>query len=59
MEEVYDLDADPEELNNLAVNPVHRPLVEKLRATAITELRRTGAGFIDSLPIPRVVGPTR
>lgn len=49
-EELYDLDADPEELTNLAVKAEHRPLLEKLRAKTIDELRRTDAGFVDSMP---------
>src|SRR5262249_46252897 len=31
-EEVYDLDRDPEELNNLAVDPANRMLLESLRS---------------------------
>jgi arylsulfatase A-like enzyme len=50
VEEVYDLAADPEELENLAVDAARRPLLEQLRATALAELRRTGAGFVATLP---------
>lgn len=50
MEEVYDLAADPEELVNLAAKPENRALVETLRARTFAELRRTDAGFVDSLP---------
>ncbi|WP_182864842.1 sulfatase-like hydrolase/transferase [Rhodopirellula sp. JC639] len=53
MEEVYDLDADPEELNNLALLPEHRTLLLSLREKAIEELRRTDAKFIPHLPAPR------
>lgn len=49
-EEVYDLDADPEELVNLAARSEHRTLLESLRAKALAELKRTDAGFADSLP---------
>jgi arylsulfatase A-like enzyme len=49
-EEIYDLEADPEELENLAARPEHRKLLETLRAKAIEELRRTDAGFVDALP---------
>jgi arylsulfatase A-like enzyme len=50
VEEVYDLDADPEELTNLAVQAANRPLVERLRQVTISELRRTEAGMVDHLP---------
>jgi len=50
MEEVYDLVTDPEELNNIALDPSQSDLVSKLRQTAISELRDTNAKFIDSLP---------
>ena len=49
-EEIYDLDADPEELKNFAARPDFRPLLESLRAKTLAELRRTEAGFVDALP---------
>jgi arylsulfatase A-like enzyme len=49
-EELYDLDADPEELTNLAAVPEHRERLAVLRATTIAELRRTDARFVDGLP---------
>ena len=49
-EELYDLIADPDELTNLARDPRHGETVRGLRATAIAELRRTGAKMVDSLP---------
>ena len=48
-EEFYDLLAAPEELTNLAFDPQHATTVKKLRAAAITELKRTGAKMVDSL----------
>ena len=50
LEELYDLKADPEELDNLAVKPEHRETLERLRASAIAELRKDDAGFVDSMP---------
>lgn len=50
VEEVYDLDADPEELVNLAVDGRHAALLGRLRDAARAELVRTGAGFAASLP---------
>ncbi|MBE7537780.1 MAG: sulfatase-like hydrolase/transferase [Opitutaceae bacterium] len=50
MEEIYDLETDPEELTNLAVLPEHQALLLKLRNRAIAELRRTEAKFVDHLP---------
>ncbi|TXT19383.1 MAG: sulfatase, partial [Planctomycetota bacterium] len=41
---------DPEELTNLASQPKQRAALERLRQTAILELRRSEAGFIDYLP---------
>ena len=50
MEELYDLESDPEELVNLAlVEERHQTLVE-LRRLADAELRRTKAGFVNRLP---------
>ncbi|MEZ5940536.1 MAG: sulfatase-like hydrolase/transferase [Planctomycetaceae bacterium] len=53
MEEVYDLDADPEELVNLALRAEHKGRLRQLRQLAISELKRTKAGFIDKMPPTR------
>ncbi|HUP79112.1 MAG TPA: sulfatase-like hydrolase/transferase, partial [Pirellula sp.] len=53
VEEVYDLEVDPEELVNLATDGTNRPLLERLRAEAIEELRKTDAKFVDRLPKTR------
>ena len=49
-EELYDLEADPEELKNLAAQPAHAARLRDLRAKTIAELRRTDAKFVDRLP---------
>ncbi|MCI0380961.1 MAG: sulfatase-like hydrolase/transferase [Gemmataceae bacterium] len=55
IEELYDLNKDPEELTNLALQAEHRALLERMRAMTIAELRRTGAGFVDRMPTPKTV----
>lgn len=49
-EELYDLQADREELTNLAGDPKYQDTVHKLRAAAVAELKRTGAKMVSSLP---------
>jgi len=49
-EEVYDLAKDPEELTTLSGKAEHAELLARLRKSAIEELRRTGAEFIEHLP---------
>jgi len=49
-EELYDLQADPQELQNLALQREYAATVTRLRAAAIAELRRTGAKMVASLP---------
>lgn len=50
IEELYDLDKDPEELTNLAQLGKHRQRLTRMRAQTVAELKRTGAGFADKLP---------
>ena len=50
VEELYDLEADPEELINLAIEEASLPLLGALRQKAVDELRRTHAGFVDTMP---------
>jgi arylsulfatase A-like enzyme len=48
-EELYDLQADPEELVNLAQQPDRQSLLPPLRQKLIEELRHSEAGFVDRL----------
>jgi len=54
VEELYDLEADPEELVNLAYDPAHRARPLELREKLLAELRRTKARFVEHLPEPRL-----
>ena len=49
-EELYDLDKDPGELTNLASQASHASRLADLRRLAVSELKRTDAGFAGSLP---------
>lgn len=49
-EELYDLSADPGELENLALEPPRRAELESMRAKALAELRRIRAPFAENLP---------
>ena len=50
IEELYDLENDPEELTNLAIQKEYRATVESKRQSLIRELKRTGAKYADQLP---------
>lgn len=50
VEELYNLENDPEELTNLALDPAHLKKLREMRADTITELKRTDAGLVNTLP---------
>lgn len=50
IEELYDLDSDPDELTNLALKKPFRERVLKMRSDTVAELKRTDAGMADRLP---------
>jgi arylsulfatase A-like enzyme len=58
IEELYDLERDPEELHNLALDPEYHELLADFRQRLIDELRRTDAVLAKNLPEPKVVGRT-
>jgi arylsulfatase A-like enzyme len=53
IEELYDLEEDPEELKNLALDKAHEELLAGYRQRMLQELRRIGAGLIGALPTIR------
>lgn len=52
IEELYDLNCDPDELINLAVDPTYRKIVEDYRQRMVRELERTDAPLVKNLPAP-------
>lgn len=53
LEELYDLQTDPDELANLVAKPEHKERLKRMRAQLIAELRRTKCGFVDRMPAVR------
>ena len=53
--ELYDLQADPEETTNLIASPKHQNLVRQLNARLFEVLQETGG---DSMPLKPDRGPT-
>ena len=55
IEEMYNLENDPEELENLALESDYHELLAQFRQGTIDELRRTDAGMVDNLPQVKVL----
>lgn len=53
IEELYDLQTDPQELKNLALDPANRATLDEYRALLRDELRRTEAGALFVPPSAR------
>jgi len=56
IEELYDIENDPEELTNLALSKSHAKRLQEYRKALIAELRRTDAGIVDNLPAIKRLG---
>ena len=52
IEELYDMEKDPDELTNLAVDPDYLETLLKLREQAVNEFRKGDGDFLDFLPEP-------
>ncbi|UCD27862.1 MAG: sulfatase-like hydrolase/transferase [Planctomycetota bacterium] len=55
IEELYDLQQDPEELKNLALKPAYHQTLADYRQRMVAELKRTDAALVKNLPEPRMV----
>ena len=58
IEELYDLEQDPQELHNLAVDPIYRRQLADFRNRLVKELERTKAGLVKKLPEPKITNGT-
>ena len=55
IEELYDIDKDPDELTNLAVDDSYQQRLTERRAGLVSYLKKTGgAKFVDLLPEPKM-----
>lgn len=54
IEELYDINADPDELTNLSLKPEHKARVTKMRNDLTAYLKTVGGeSFVDLLPAPK------
>ena len=56
VEELYDLETDPQELTNLALDAAQASRLTSMREQAVAELRRAGAAMADHLPPVKTAG---
>jgi len=52
IEELYDMEKDPDELTNLAVDPAYSELLLRMRKQTASEFRKRDGEFINYLPVP-------
>ncbi len=57
IEELYDLESDPAELTNLALESQYASQLREFRQATVAELRRTGAGMANAMPAVREASP--
>jgi hypothetical protein len=55
IEELYDLENDPDEMHNLALDPDCDSLLADYRASMTADLTRTQAGLLNNLPPIRAI----
>ena len=53
IEELYNIEQDPRELANLALDPAYREVLATMRSSMVRELRRRKAGLVDNMPPPK------
>lgn len=53
IEELYDIEKDPRELKNLALDPENYERMDQMRKMMLEELQRTNAGLVKNLPEPK------
>ena len=53
IEELYDLDKDPDELHNLAVSIEYQKTLKQFRERAVEEFKQNDGEFVDLLPEPK------
>ena len=53
IEELYDIEKDPRELKNLALDPENYERMDQMRKMMLEELQRTNAGLVENLPAPK------
>ena len=53
IEELYDIEEDPRELNNLVLDPAYSRIVVSMRESMVEELEKKNAGLVRNMPAPK------